>query len=727
MNNQSNIIMPLILATAIIVAAIGLRRVRRPEGPSLVALAGSIGLWSIAHLLVLFEAQPASEALVLALSLLGITAAASAQLGFALMYTKRLAWKPGRLTAVLSIVPVLTQILLWVGPARRIFFAGQGNLTGIWPSLIAIYVYSLVGASVVLLTEVLRRKLRPLTAEQWILPALAGLPVLAQLTAMLGKPGMFIDELRLAAFALAAIGAAYSTLTDTTAGSTNISRQEVVEAMHEGWMVLDPHQTVMDINPTAERMVGIPREKIYGQPISSILGDISKLGNTYDGVQEVEMKRSYKTQGGNWRYLNIRISSLADTEKKPLGHLVTWHDITDRKLSEDARQRARDEMFVLLNAISSEARESMSLEEFLTGSSYQIIYPFQSQMVAFFLSDDKKDREEDKRFILSSHFGFPQEAIENIPDLTLASPLFGPMLKEREPLLIDDPGTELELPTGLRNTATGCLLAVPLATRAGDETKTLGCMILGRKEKPGYSQDEVVRITTIADHVANLIDSDRRQKLAIALSERRRLMRDLHDSVTQKLYGLVQRTEAAQAAIEAGTKEDPATVYARLGDNARQALKEMRLFLYQMNPIDLESEGLVARLHHRLNAVEGRANTQARLLADDDICLSADKEIALYYIAQEALNNTLKHAEAQNVWVTLKQGRKNVILEIEDDGCGYDPKHADRAGLGLANINERVSNINGKLKITSRPGEGTKVVVTVPKDRPVTPTKHRQS
>ena len=85
-----------------------------------------------------------------------------------------------------------------------------------------------------------------------------------------------------------------------------------------------------------------------------------------------------------------------------------------------------------------------------------------------------------------------------------------------------------------------------------------------------------------------------------------------------------------------------------------------------------------------------------------------------------------QHAGAQSVWVTLKQGRKNVILEIEDDGCGYDPKHVDKAGLGLANIHERVSNINGKLKITSKPGEGTKVVVTVPKDRPVTPTKRRQ-
>ncbi len=73
----------------------------------------------------------------------------------------------------------------------------------------------------------------------------------------------------------------------------------------------------------------------------------------------------------------------------------------------------------------------------------------------------------------------------------------------------------------------------------------------------------------------------------------------------------------------------------------------MRLFLFQMKPVDLEHAGLVAALHERLAAVEGRADIKARLLADDDIDLSLEKETMLYYIAQEALNNIMKHAECQ--------------------------------------------------------------------------------
>jgi len=156
-------------------------------------------------------------------------------------------------------------------------------------------------------------------------------------------------------------------------------------------------------------------------------------------------------------------------------------------------------------------------------------------------------------------------------------------------------------------------------------------------------------------------------------------------------------------------------------------VKEMRLFLYQMQPVELEKEGLISALHHRLSAVEGRADMKARLLADDKISLSMEKEVALYYIAQEALNNILKHARARNVDVTLKQGRKNVILEIKDDGRGFDPRNVDRAGLGLANMTERAARIKAKLKLQSKPEEGTKVVVTVTKDQPISsPPRHRR-
>ena len=90
------------------------------------------------------------------------------------------------------------------------------------------------------------------------------------------------------------------------------------------------------------------------------------------------------------------------------------------------------------------------------------------------------------------------------------------------------------------------------------------------------------------------------------------------------------------------------------------------------------------------------------------------------------MNNVLRHAKAKSITVTLKQGRKNVILEIRDDGCGFDQKKVDRGGLGLRNIRERTSQVNGILKISSKPNEGTTIVVTVRKDPSVKPIKRRR-
>jgi PAS domain S-box-containing protein len=502
-------------------------------------------------------------------------------------------------------------------------------------------------------------------------------------------------------------------------------RDAVVEGMDEGWMVLDAENIVVDINPAAERMTGLTRDKVISQPVASVLSDLPYLGLTFNGTQDSEVKRSIKSEE-SWRYLNIRTSALADRNRKQIGRLIIWRDITDRRMADDARQRARDEMFVLVNAISSAASNTMNLEDFLLESIYHIIYPFRSQVVGIFLLDERTKKEEEPKLFLASHFGFPPEAINDLTSILPTAPLFDWVYKNRQPLQIEEAQDDVRLPAVIREMKLACLAIIPLTTQAGDESKLIGFISMGRKEKPVYSQDEIARLITISDQIATLIDSDRRRKLAIALSERQRLMRDLHDSVSQKLYGLVTITEASQAALEAGETLNPSEVLARIGESARQAVKEMRLFLYQMQPIDVDKDGLISVLHHRLAAVEGRADIKARLLADEEINLSKDKEIALYYIAQEALNNVLRHARAKSISVTLKQGRKNVILEIRDDGCGFDPKKVDRAGLGMRNMKERTSQIDGTLRISSKPDQGTTIVITVRKDPLVKPIKRRR-
>ena len=708
------------------VLAVGIATFRRrgtTGASALITLCVLIGFWAASYLLFGDTSRPWLRAYAAAAIYVCAMSAASATLVISIIRTNRRRWISRRSLALLGLMPLLTVAILALGTGRgslvdiptttalpQLFFAGTLER---WVSL---YIFGLVLVAALLLADALWQRRRRLFSSLGAALLGCALPPAVLILEYEGRSPFLSLEILPFAFALCAAGLLYGLFDRRPEEIGSIDRDAAVEGMDEGWMVLDVNNTVVDMNSAAERMAGFTREQVYGQPITALLGDLPNLGANSHASQEVEMKRSIQLEEG-WRYLNIRISALMDEDRNPFGRLTLWRDMTERKMTEDSRQRARDEMFVLLNAISSAASNTLSTEDFLLESIYHIIYPFRSQVIGIFLLDEKDKRPDDPRFQLSSHLGLPAAAIDELTTVPTSSPLFKWVMENRAPLQVEEAADDERVPGAIRRIPVECVLMLPLVAQAGDDNKFLGCMCLARKEKPAFSQDEIVRLSTLSEHMASLIDSDRRRKLAIAMTERERLMRDLHDSVSQKLYGLVTTTEAAQAALEAGSTVDPRQEFARIGENARQAVKEMRLFLYQMQQVDVEKDGLVSVLHHRLSAVEGRADIKARLMTgEEEIPLSTDKEMTLYYIAQEALNNVLRHARAKSVLVTLKQGRKNVILEILDDGVGFDLRKVDRTGLGLQNMRERTLQMKGKLQIITKPEQGTKIVVTVLKD-----------
>ncbi len=706
------------------------RTFRKPKVPgskSITSLTVILVIWVLAYLLNEKQFHLVSDKQLMAIILFSVTTAASAQFAFSLSYTNHKNWLNRSTLILLAVMPVLTQLLFWLEPWHNTLFQNQyisktDIVLSFWAKANSLYVYSLLSVSVLLLINIFTQKPRSLFLSSWTLFAGAVSPLLIQLFNLVGTNLFPRMDLSLFGFMLAGAGFSYSFFNHKTIETLPVTRDLVVQEMDEGWIVLDTKNTIVDINPAAEKITGFSRNEIYGKPVNYVLGDLPNLAQILDGNREIQMKRSIKSDDG-WRYLNIRVSSLYDQDKNLFGRLIAWRDITDQKMGQDSRQRARDEMFVLLNAISSAASNSLHLNDFLAESIYHIVYPFRSQSAVFFLMDEAAKRGEEPRMSIESHFGFPQDALDRLASLTAASPLFAGITENQQSLLIEDVRSDSRVPRPMQDIDCECLLTIPLISQAGEEKKHLGFICLTRKEKPIYSLDEIVRLTIISDHIASLIDNDRRRKLAIALSERQRLLRDLHDSVSQKLYGLVTLTEAAQAALEAGSKVDPSQILSKIGENARQAVKEMRLFLFQIQPIDIEEDGLISVLHHRLAAVEGRADIKAKFLADENIELSKDKEIALYFIAQEALNNVLRHANAKSVFVTLKQKSQTVTLEIVDDGRGFDPKNMDIGGLGLQNMKERTHQMDGQIKISSKPGNGTKITISVHKGQIVKPVK----
>jgi signal transduction histidine kinase len=191
--------------------------------------------------------------------------------------------------------------------------------------------------------------------------------------------------------------------------------------------------------------------------------------------------------------------------------------------------------------------------------------------------------------------------------------------------------------------------------------------------------------------------------------------RDLHDSVTQSLYGVSLYGDAASRMLEAADVEGATELLSQLRQTAKDALQEMRLLIFELRPSELERMGLVGALQSRLDAVESRSGLAAALDADETIRLPLATEDALYRLAQEALNNALRHAQASSVHVRLSRTESGVRLEIADDGIGFDvPEARQSGGVGLHSMAERAAQVGARLEIDSRIGAGSRIIVEVP-------------
>ena len=208
-----------------------------------------------------------------------------------------------------------------------------------------------------------------------------------------------------------------------------------------------------------------------------------------------------------------------------------------------------------------------------------------------------------------------------------------------------------------------------------------GVLIAYYHDSRAFTAEDIREAQSLADQAALGIESARLREQAghaAALDERNRLARELHDSVTQSLYSVTLYAEAAARQVEAGNQEAVIDHLRELRDTSRDALREMRLLIYELRPPEIERIGLAAALRARLHAVETRGGVRAELIQEGDENLSVARQQELYRIAREALNNSLKHAQAQHIIVRLLYQPDRTVLEVQDDGAGI----RSRSGAG---------------------------------------------
>lgn len=381
----------------------------------------------------------------------------------------------------------------------------------------------------------------------------------------------------------------------------------------------------------------------------------------------------------------------------------------------EQRIAGRTRELAVLYDVSAAASQAQTLETLLTRALAQAMTALDAELgAAFLLETDSLTGEQapDDAMMMK------QVAIQGVCTDTACVPvrlptahgLFAALFQEREPLLVFDLSTDARVPEGMQALGPRSLLAAPL--RADDYV--LGALLLIHKAGQAFNAEEVALLGSIADQVGVSVQSSRLRQHTVVLEERHHLARDLHDSVMQVLYGLVTLAEAGEARLAAGSFDAIQPTFERIAATARQALNEMRMFVHRLRPPELEQRGLAAALSQRVAAVEGWSGVRIRLLVDETLRLSPEVEAGLYQIAQEALNNALRHAHARTIAVQLQpKGADGAVLEISDDGCGFDLAQLSYRGLGLNHMAERARAIHAALEITSHPGGGTQVKVIV--------------
>jgi signal transduction histidine kinase len=288
------------------------------------------------------------------------------------------------------------------------------------------------------------------------------------------------------------------------------------------------------------------------------------------------------------------------------------------------------------------------------------------------------------------------------------------------------PETDPELSQIAGLDASSEILITPLAY----EFDTFGALLFGHPEPRFFDAVRRELLTAIGQQVTIALQNARLyQNLLIEkehISElqeesRKKLARDLHDGPIQTLAAITMRLNYARRLMDRDLK-DATEELVTLETVARQTTREIRHMLFTMRPLILESQGLLAALFQLAEKVREthQANVLLEIKPELSSSLDAARQGVFFYIAEEAINNARKHAQASHIWLRLWETEDDYILQVEDDGVGFnvgavDANYEQLGSMGMVTMRERADLVEAALQIESSEGEGTCITLTIPK------------
>jgi len=478
------------------------------------------------------------------------------------------------------------------------------------------------------------------------------------------------------------------------------------------------------VNDACLHLIGYTRTEVIGKTALgfNIWADWDELSVV---VQKLKIAGSVlnedhliRTRSGELR--NVLLSAeVLEMNNEP--HMLCFiYDITALKQTQQVLEKRVAERaygLAVLNEIAVVVSRSLDLKEILDAALNKAMDMMQMDVGTAYSLEDSDEPGEEKILILVARHGLSAEFFERIGSPRVRETGIQVAAEAQQPviwLVANYPDPDIK--QALEMEGVQQVINVPLFTKG----RLVGAFNLGTRHERPITPEEISLLSSIGRQIAVAVENARlydQAEQTAAIAERHRLSRELHDSVTQSLYSVTMYAEAAARLLETGDTATAAEHLRELRNTAQEALREMRLLIFELRPPELTKIGLAAALQARLDSVEMRGGMQTDLQVDgiqDLEQLSRAAEEELYHIAQEALNNILKHADAKHVRVHLRFSETEIFLAIHDDGIGFAPTTAGNGGLGLACLKERADKIGASLEITSMPGSGTEIKVLVP-------------
>jgi PAS domain S-box-containing protein len=498
--------------------------------------------------------------------------------------------------------------------------------------------------------------------------------------------------------------------------------RDLIDVSPDAIYIIDTDLTYVLANPAGAALAGCSQEELIGTPIAeTFVPEERPLLPARMEMMKTEpylrFERKFVRRNGDIVPVEVSLTTVRGRYLQ-----AVLRDISERKRAEEAlrasEQVARGQVEALIYSLDVLATASKP-EKFLAKMLSTICRLLTGQSASLWLFDEPTDSLILRLVVDSVNpigFDTEQPLIQN-PRSWKENPVIQELFFAAGPIVCEDIETDPRVNDQFREyfmpKGTKKFLAVPILV--GGHVR--GMITVRHNERPPYRTEEIGLMQALAHQVMlaiRLTEVGEQSQQAAVLAERNRMARDVHDTLAQGFTGVIVQLEAAEYAISEGDRRDADRHLRRAGELARTSLSEARRSVHALRPQALEQDNFWQALKGIIKSttVGTALHTTFETQGKVPVLPPAWQE-NLLRIGQEALSNTLKYAHARNFRTRLISDPKELLLELRDDGNGFQVKER-HDGIGLTGMRERAEEMGGELKIVSSRGKGTTVTAILP-------------